>query len=71
MSLYLTVGRPSPPQNCRFLWGPGPHLIHGSVGHQSPQPKRHLDWLSRFAGLTSVTDRPRYSVGKDRPHQRT
>jgi len=45
--------------------------------HQSPQPKRHLDRFSRFAGLTSVTDRqtadrqtdiPRYSVGNNRPH---
>jgi len=26
--------------------------------HPSPQPKRHLDRLSRFSGLTSVTDRP-------------
>ena len=26
--------------------------------HQSPQPKRHVDRSSRFAGLTSVTDRP-------------
>jgi len=24
----------------------------------SPQPKRHLDRCSRFAKLTSVTDRP-------------
>ena len=26
--------------------------------HPSPQPKRQLDRCSRFAGLTSVTDRP-------------
>jgi len=26
--------------------------------HPSPQPKWHLDWFSRFAGLTDVTDRP-------------
>jgi len=25
-----------------------PHLIHGSLAHPSPQPKRHLDRLSRF-----------------------
>ena len=25
--------------------------------HQSSQPKRHVDWFSRFAELTSVTDR--------------
>ena len=34
------------------------HLIHGSLGHPSPQLKRHLDRFSRFAGLTSVTERP-------------
>ena len=35
-----------------------PYLIHGSQGsHPSPQPKRHLDRFSHFAGLTSVTDR--------------
>jgi len=25
--------------------------------HPSPQPTRHLDWLSHFAGLTIATDR--------------
>jgi len=41
--------------------------------HLSPQPKQHLD---RFvlAALTSVTDRPtdrpRYSVGNNKPHLR-
>jgi len=25
--------------------------------HPSPQPKQHLDRLSRFVGFTSVTDR--------------
>jgi len=25
--------------------------------HPSPQPKRHLDGLAVFAGLTNVTDR--------------
>jgi len=32
------------------------HLIRGSLGHPSPQPKWQFDRLSRFAGLTSVTD---------------
>jgi len=41
--------------------------------HPSPQPKRHLDRFSRFAGLTSVTDRQttllvRYN---NRPYLRT
>jgi len=31
------------------------HLIHGSLGQ--PLSKWHLDWFSRFAGLTTVTDR--------------
>jgi len=47
-----------------------PHLMHGCLAHPFPQPKRHLDWLSRFCiGLISVTDRQTdrqttlYSVG--------
>ena len=35
-----------------------PYLIHGSLdSHPSPQPRRHLDRFSHFAGLTTVTDR--------------
>ena len=50
----------SPTQNCPFPWGSGPHLyIHFPWAHSSPQPKRHLDRFSRFAGLTTVTDRPK------------
>ena len=42
------MGRPFT-RNCAFPLGNlGPH--------PSPQPKRHLDRFSRFAGLTSVTD---------------
>jgi len=29
------------------LGGSGPHIIHGSWAHPSPQPKRHLDRFSR------------------------
>jgi len=40
----------------------------------SPQLKRHVDRFSRFAGITTVTDRqtdrPRYSVCNNRPHLR-
>jgi len=37
------------PQNCPFPWVYlYAHLIHGSVGHLSPQHKRHLDRFSRF-----------------------
>jgi len=55
--------------------GFGPHLTHDFWVHPSLQRKRHLDRFSRFAELTSVTDRwtdrPRYSVGNNRPHLRT
>jgi len=36
-----------------------PHLIRYIIpwAHPSPQPKRHFDRFSRFAGLTTVTDR--------------
>jgi len=34
--------------NCPFAWGSGPHLIHASLAHPSPQSKRHLDRFSRF-----------------------
>jgi len=47
-------------------WFPGP---------PKSSTKWQLDRFSRFAGLTSVTDRqtdrPRYSVGRNRPHLRT
>jgi len=36
------------------------------LAHPSPQPKRHLDRFSRFAGLTTVTDR-RTDRQTDRP----
>jgi len=54
----LYNGPPLPPQNCRFQWGDvDSHLIRGSLIRSSRQPKRHLDRLSRFATLPSVTDR--------------
>ena len=38
----------------------------------SPQSKRHLDWFTVLQGsLVWQTDRPRYSVGNNRPHLRT
>jgi len=39
----------------------GPHLIHGSLGHPSPQPKLHLDRFSSFCRAhwcDRPTDRP-------------
>jgi len=47
------------PPTYAFQWGDlDLHLLYGSLGHSSTQPKRHLDRFSRFAGLTTVTDRP-------------
>jgi len=37
--------------------GSGPHLIHGSLDLSGSSTQTHLDRLSRFAGLTTVTDR--------------
>jgi len=59
--------------------------LHGATGAQSNKwffgPTRSLNLngiliaLAVFAGLTTVTDRqtdrPRYSVGNNMPHQRT
>jgi len=46
-----------------------------SWAHRSPQPNGMSIGAAIFAGLTSVTDRqfdrPRYSVGNNRPHART
>ena len=66
--------------NCTWtvqLYSPGCANVHLHVtwAHPSPHPKRHLDRLSRFAGLTIVayrpTDSPRYSARNNRPHLRT
>jgi len=77
LSLYFTMGRPFDPQNCPFSWRDGPHLIIVPHIHPSPQPKRHLDRLSRFCRAhycDRPTDRPtntpRYSVGNNRPYLR-
>jgi len=44
----LQWASPSPLKIARSHGGSGPHLIHGSLGYPSPQPKRHLDWFSHF-----------------------
>jgi len=37
VSLYFTMGRPFPPQNCPFPWGDlEPHLMRGSLGPPEP-----------------------------------
>jgi len=64
----LCNGTPLPPQNCPFPWrGSGPRLIHGSLGHPSPQSKRHLDRFSRFCRADSLvwqTDRQTTLLGR-------
>ena len=72
MSLYFTMGRPFPPQNCPFPWG-----IWTPSNTWFPRPTRVLNpngisiGSAVLGGLTSVTnrqtDRPRYSVGNNRP----
>ena len=45
----LNNGLPLWPQNCPFPWEDlDLHLIRGSLAPPRPQPKRHLDWFSRF-----------------------
>jgi len=81
VSLYFAMGRPFFLSKLPLPMGQsGSHLIHGSLGppYQSPQPKRHLDRFSRFCRAHQCdrltdrqTDRPRFSVGNNRPHLRT
>ena len=56
VSLYFTVIRPFPPQNCPFSWGDLVPNMLVPWAHPSPQPKRQLECFSRFARLASVTD---------------
>jgi len=54
--LYFSLGQHMPPKKCRFPWEIWTsHVIHGS--HASLPPKRHLDRISCFAGITVVTNR--------------
>jgi len=59
VSLYFTMGRPFPPQNCPFAWGIwtpsntwflGPTRVHN--------PNGTLIGSAIFARLATVTDRP-------------
>jgi len=63
-NLPLPMGESGPPSN---TWFPGPTQVLN--------PKGSSIGAAGFAGLTSVTDqqtdRPRYSVSKNRPHLRT
>jgi len=55
-SLYFTTGRLFSPIKLPLMCDLNPHLIHGSLGHLNPQPKRHLDRFSRFC--TALAERP-------------
>ena len=77
VSLYFTMGRPFPPQNCPFPWGiwtPSNTCFPGLT--RVLNPNGISIGAAVFAGLTSVivrqtdrqTERPRYSVGNNRPH---
>jgi len=57
-SLYFTMGRPFPPQNCPFPWGmwtPIYYMVPWAFS--SPQPKRYLDQFSHFC-RAYYCDRP-------------
>jgi len=57
-SLYFTIGRPFPPQNCHFAWGSGLHLIHGSLcPPESTSQTTFRSVQPFFAGLATMTDR--------------
>jgi len=60
VSPYFTMGHPFPTKIAPFHGGSGPPSNTRMMvpwAHLSPQPKQYLDRFSRFAGLTSVTDR--------------
>ena len=52
------MGRPFPLKVAPSHGDLDPHLTCGSLGRPSRQPRWHLDRLSHFSELTSVTDRP-------------
>jgi len=72
----LCNGTPLPPQNCPFPWGDlDSHLIHGSLGQSKSSTQTASRSLLPFLQCSLVltdrpTDRPRYSVGNNRPHLR-
>ena len=62
-SLYFTIGRPFPPQNCHFAWGYGPP---SNVWFLWPTRVHNPNGISIgsavFTGLTIVTDHATPSV---------
>ena len=75
VSLYFTMGPPISPQIAPSHGGSGPHLTHNSLGPSEPTNK--TAWSESLlvqpfyeSSLMWHTDRPRYSVGNNRPHLR-
>jgi len=78
VSLYFTMGRSFSPKICPFPWGDlDPNLIHGSPGPPKSSTQTAAQSVQTFLQGSLVlqtdrqTDRPRYSVGNNRPHLRT
>ena len=67
----LQWAAPSPSEMLLFMDDLDPYLNMVHWVHLIPQPKWHLDRFSCFAGFTTVTDRPRYSVCNNKPHLHT
>jgi len=78
---YILYNRPPFPLKIAPSHGDLDRYLMVPCAHPSSQPKRHLDRFSRFAGLTTVTDRQtdrqdrptghvRYSVCNNRPRLR-
>ena len=55
-------GPPLSPVNCPFVWGSGPHLIHGSLGLSKSITQMASQSVQPLAGLTIVTDHDTPSV---------
>jgi len=87
VSLYFTMGRPFSPQNLPLPRGDlDPHLIHGSTAPPKSSTQTVARSVKPFLQGSLVwqtdrqqtnrqtnrqTDRPRYSIGKNKPHLHT
>jgi len=77
VSLYFTMGRPFSPNICPFPWGiwtPSNTWFHGSTQVLNPNGSSISAAVLQGSLVWQTdrqTDRPRYSVGKNRPHLRT
>jgi len=70
-SLYFTMGRTFPPQNCPRAWG-SPHIIHGSLGPPESTYDTTCQSVQPFlqGSRSGQTDKPtkqtRYSICNNR-----